>query len=126
MFFPQEDYVGRFNTGSGMVDTVIDKPHNMFMQTAINTGVISLLALVTIWAVYLIDSLKTYLSGNLNSFVEYIGAATFLSITAYLVAGIFNDNVISVAPLFWILLGLGIGINNIIKGSGEENKNLRS
>jgi len=126
MFFPQEDYVGRFNTGSGMLDTVVDKPHNMYMQTAINTGVISLLALIIIWAVYLIDSLKTYLWGNINSFVEYIGAATFLSITAYLVAGIFNDNVISVAPLFWILLGLGIGINNMIKGMLVENRNSRS
>lgn len=118
MVFPQEDYVGRFNVGSyGMTDIVVDKPHNMFLQTAINTGVISLIALLVMWAIYLIDSLKLYISGNMKTFVEYMGASVFLSITAYLVAGIFNDNVISVAPLFWILLGTGIGINKMIRGT---------
>lgn len=116
MVFPQEDYVGRFNVGSnGMLDIVIDKPHNMYLQTAINTGVISLLALMTIWGMYLFDSFKIYIKGNMESFTEYMGAATFLSITAYLVAGVFNDNIVSVAPLFWIMLGMGIGINRMIK-----------
>lgn len=122
MVFPQEDYVGRFNVGnSGMLDVVIDKPHNMYLQTAINTGVISLLALMTIWVIYLIDCLKIYINRNVISFTEYIGAAVFLSIVAYLVAGIFNDNVVSVAPLFWILLGVGIGINSMIR-QNEESK----
>ncbi|MFA9423264.1 MAG: O-antigen ligase family protein [Sedimentibacter sp.] len=115
MVFPQEDYVGRFNTGSGMLNVVVDKPHNMYMQTAINTGMISLIALIIIWGIYLIDSLKTYLNGNFISFVEYVGAASFLSITAYLVAALFNDSVISVAPLFWVMLGMGIGINRMVK-----------
>lgn len=116
MVFPQEDYVGRFNVGNtGMLNILIDKPHNMYLQTAINTGVISLLALMAIWIMYLFDSFKIYIKGNMESFAEYMGAATFLSVTAYLVAGIFNDNIISVAPLFWILLGMGIGINRMIK-----------
>lgn len=116
LVFPQEDYVGRFNVGNkGMLDIVIDKPHNMYLQTAINTGVISLLALMAIWIIYLFDSFRIYIRGNMESFAEYMGAATFLSITAYLVAGLFNDNIISVAPLFWILLGMGIGINRMIK-----------
>lgn len=118
MVFPQEDYVGRFNVGNnGMLDIVIDKPHNMYLQTAINTGVISLLALLAIWAMYLFDSLKIYVKGDIESFTEYMGVAVFLSITAYLVAGIFNDSVVSVAPLFWILLGMGIAINRIIKNN---------
>lgn len=114
--FPQEDYVGRFNVGnSGMTDIVVDKPHNMYLQTAINTGVVSLISLLFIWALYLIESIKLYSKGNITRFYEYMGAATFLSVTAYLVAGLFNDNVVSVAPLFWILLGVGIGINIKVK-----------
>lgn len=114
--FPQEDYVGRFNVGStGMTNIIVDKPHNLYMQTAINTGGISLLALIAIWVIYLLDSFKLYLNGNMSSFVEFMGAASFLSITAYLTAGMFNDSVISVAPLFWIMLGLGIGINKLLK-----------
>ena len=116
MVFPQEDYVGRFNVGDeGMLNILVDKPHNMYLQTAVNTGVISLLALLAVWVIYLFDSFKLYLKGNIESFAQYMGAATFLSISAYLVAGLFNDNVISVAPLFWVLLGTGIGINRMIK-----------
>ncbi|WP_312700296.1 O-antigen ligase family protein [Sedimentibacter sp.] len=122
MVFPQEDYVGRFNVGSyGMLDIIIDKPHNMYLQTAINTGVISLLALLAIWGMYLFDSFKIYIKGNMESFTEYMGAAIFLSITAYLTAGLFNDNIISVAPLFWILLGTGIGINGMLKTNKSIN-----
>ena len=116
MVFPQEDYVGRFNVGDeGMLNILVDKPHNMYLQTAVNTGVLSLLALLAVWAIYLFDSFKIYLKGNIESFAQYMGAATFLSVIAYLVAGLFNDNVVSVAPLFWILLGMGIGINRMIK-----------
>lgn len=32
----------------------------------------------------------------------------YFAILAYLIAGIFNDSVVSVAPIFWALLGLGI------------------
>jgi O-antigen ligase len=98
-----------------MLNILIDKPHNMYLQTAINTGVISLLALLAIWGIYLFDSFKIFIKGNMESFAEYMGAAIFLSISAYLVAGLFNDNIISVTPLFWILLGMGIGINRMIK-----------
>jgi hypothetical protein len=116
MYFPQEDYVGRFNASpNGLADTVIDKPHNLYLQTAINTGVVSLISLLLIWGTYLIDSFKLYIKKNLDSFVDYIGAAIFLSIIAYLVAGIFNDSVVSVAPLFWVLLGMGISINRTVR-----------
>lgn len=114
MMFPHEDFVGRFNVGNTGIDVIVDKPHNLYLQTAVNTGVLSLLALIFIWLVYLIDCLKLYLKGNISSFIEYIGAAIFLGITAYLVAGLFNDSIVAVAPLFWILLGMGIGINNIL------------
>ncbi len=115
MVFPQEDYVGRFNTSRGMTDIVVDKPHNMYLQTAINTGVVSLLALLIMWGIYILDSMKLYLDSKIKKISDYMGVSVFLSITAYLGAGIFNDNVVSVAPLFWIILGLGIAINRMNK-----------
>lgn len=115
--FPHEDYVGRFNVGNDGINVIVDKPHNLYLQTAVNTGVLSLVALLFVWGTYLIDSLKIYLKGNINSFTDYIGGGVFLSILAYLVAGMFNDSIVAVAPLFWILLGMGIGINRMIKGN---------
>lgn len=115
MKFPHEDYVGRFNVGYSGMNTIIDKPHNLYLQIAVNTGVLSLISLLFAWGTYLTDSLKIYIKGNMNSFTEYIGAAICLSIIAYLSAGMFNDSIVAVAPLFWILLGMGIGINRMIK-----------
>jgi len=115
MVFPQEDYVGRFNTGSGMTDIVVDKPHNMYLQTSINTGVLSLIALLFIWGFYFVESIKLYINGKINSFEKYLGISVFLSVIGYLGAALFNDNVISITPLFWIILGFGIAINNMIK-----------
>jgi hypothetical protein len=122
--FPQEDYVGKFNTGGNMTQTIVDKPHNMYMQMAINTGAISLIALIVLWGIYIIDCVKLYFTSELSSFVEYIGAALFLSIVGYLVAGLFNDSIISVAPLFWVLLGMGIGINEMIRIRTNNNQQL--
>ncbi|MBN2826871.1 MAG: hypothetical protein JXQ26_02720 [Tissierellales bacterium] len=47
--------------------------------------------------------------------MEYMGIGIFLGVTGYLVAGFFNDQIISVAPLFYILLGAGLSINEIIE-----------
>ncbi len=45
------------------------------------------------------------------SFLPVAGLACFAAFCGYAAAGVFNDSVVSVAPVFWVLLGLGIGIN---------------
>ncbi len=40
--FPQEDYVGKWNAYRSMT-TLVDKPHNIYLGYAINTGILSLL-----------------------------------------------------------------------------------
>lgn len=121
IMFPHEDYVGRFNIGSTGMTLIVDKPHNLYLQTAVNTGVLSLIALLFVWGTYLVDSIKMYFKGNINSFTEYVGSAIFLSVIAYLTAGMFNDSIVAVAPLFWVLLGMGIGINRIIKDNMKRS-----
>jgi hypothetical protein len=83
----------------------------------INTGVISLIAMLSIFGMYLFDSLKLFINRSFNTFSEYIGAGIFAGVMAYLVTGIFNDQIMSVAPLFYSMLGLGIAINRLIKNS---------
>jgi O-antigen ligase len=116
----EKDIERVFNVGSSGMNIIVDKPHNLYLQTAVNTGVLSLISLLFFWGIYLVNSMKIYLKGNLNSYTEYMGAAIFLSITAYLVAGMFNDSIVAVAPLFWILLGMGIGINRMVKDKGHS------
>jgi hypothetical protein len=110
IYFPQYDYIGKlkyYETG-GMF---VDKAHNMYLQTAMNSGVISLLALLALFGVYFITSIKIYIREKFESFLPFAGLACFAAFVGYAVAGLANDSVISVAPVFWVLLGLGIGIN---------------
>ena len=108
--FPQDDFIAKLNAGYNAND-IIDKPHNMYLQIAINTGMISLLALLTLWGIYIISSFKLYFKTNYDSLAKIVGVSCTLSVIGYLVAGLFNDHIVSVSPLFWIILGLGISIN---------------
>jgi len=108
--FPQDDFIAKLNAGWN-ANMIVDKPHNMYLQIAINTGVISLLSLLILWGIYIILSIKLYKSIIYDSIEKNIGFACFIAVLAYLVAGIFNDQIVSVAPLFWIVLGMGISIN---------------
>lgn len=114
IYFPQDDFVGKMNTGYNS-RTVVDKPHNMYLQIGINTGVISLIALLILFLIYFVDSTKIYIKFRFSTLEEYLGAGILTSIIGYLVAGMFNDHIISVAPIFWVLLGLGISINRRLK-----------
>ncbi|WP_313346669.1 O-antigen ligase family protein [Sedimentibacter sp.] len=117
--FPQDDFVAKLRNGSN-ANLVIDKPHNMYMQIAVNTGFISLIALIVIWGIYIINSLIWYSKTIFDSLDKIIGAACFVSIIGYLVAAMFNDHIVSVSPLFWIVLGIGISINIRLQSKSTE------
>lgn len=118
--FPQDDYIAKLNTDMPAT-MVVDKPHNIYLQIAANTGLASLIALLIIWLIYIFNSLKLYWKIKFNSTDKYVGMACFISVLGYLFAGIFNDQIVSVAPLFWCILGLGISINSKLKVKEAEN-----
>ncbi len=112
--FPQNDIVVKANTYYAPL-TVIDKPHNMYLQIAINTGVISLISLLVFWIIYIVQSFKLYWNTQYNTLHKKIGLACMIAVIGYLVAGIFNDQIVSVAPLFWLVLGIGVSVNRSVK-----------
>jgi hypothetical protein len=112
--FPQRDYIGKINAFDNP-SIIVDKPHNMYLQIGINTGFISLLALLAVYLMYFIDSLRLFYKRDLKTLLDYVGIGAFTGMMAYLGAAFFNDQIISVAPLFYVMVGLGIAINGIIK-----------
>lgn len=115
IYFPQEDIIGKLNA-YGVTNIFVDKPHNLYIQMAINTGVVSMLAFFVLLMMYLVTSLKLYLKkGNLFDYKYYIGVSIFCGICGYCVTSLANDSVISVAPVFWVLLGVGITCNILFK-----------
>lgn len=108
--FPQNDLLGKY-WAYGTTNMLVDKPHNLYLQIWIGQGGIALLAFLTIVIMYLIDCIRLYAFKRTYTRYELIALAICLGVVGYLGAGLFNDSVVSVAPVFWILLGVGIAIN---------------
>jgi hypothetical protein len=119
--FPQDDTLAKVNTFNDP-NMIVDKPHNLYLQIATNTGVISLLSLLTFLSIYIFNGLRLYSKINYNSMEKYIGASCLVCIIGYLAAGMFNDNVASVTPMLWIILGLSISINLRLRNRILEKK----
>ncbi|SFD26226.1 O-antigen ligase family protein [Clostridium uliginosum] len=108
--FPQNDLIGKYYAYN-TPNMLVDKPHNLYLQIALNDGLIALLAFISIMLIYIIDSMKLYALKKEYSKSQILGGITSLGVIGYLFAGIFNDSVISVAPIFWIVLGVGVTLN---------------
>jgi len=117
IYFPQADYAGKYNVGFYYdgVNTVVDKPHNMYLGTAVNTGILSLIALLSIYILYIIESIKTYRKCGFDSFTSIMGSALFIAILGFLVGGLVNDSTVQVTPVFYTLLGVGFAANRLLK-----------
>lgn len=115
IYFPQNDIIGKFYAYAGDMWQIVDKPHNYYLQVALSTGIISLLALLSLFLAYIISSIRLYIRNDYSDYISKAGVGIFVAVCGYLAAGFFNDSVVSVAPVFWILLGLGISTNYIVK-----------
>lgn len=110
--FPQNDFIGKYYAYD-TPNMFVDKPHNLYLQIALDYGVIALIAFLAMMFIYLFDCIKLYAFKNTYTHSEILGVANSLGIIGYLFAGFFNDSLISVAPIFWIVFGTGIAINYI-------------
>lgn len=107
--FPNDDYVGMVNVGYG--GSLVTKPHNMFLQIAIQTGGISLLAFLAIFIIYFIEGFRLYFRKTEYCSSEIFGIGILLGTFGYLVTGLANDSTVCVAPVYWCLLGVGMAVN---------------
>lgn len=115
LYFPHQDYAGKYSSLQFPINIIVDKPHNMYMGAAIGTGLLSILALMALWAIYVFQSFKLYWKAEFKQdFNTYVGAGIFFGICGFLVAGLVNDSTVSVMPMFYTLLGTGIAINRIL------------
>ena len=118
--FPQNDYVARYK--AGFENTVFTRPHNFYLQMGIQTGVVSLLAFLTFYGMYFVGSCKRYLFRKFSSIREWIGFILFLSSVGFMVAGLANDSLIVVTPMFYVLLGAGMAVNQRLCPAEKRTK----
>lgn len=110
MYFPQNDYVGLLNT-HGTHTTVIDKPHNAYLQTAVNTGIVGLCAVLAVFLIGIgrfVRFMRSSKPVNMDSvkLADATACWTFCAAAAFAVYSVANDSIVTVAPLFFIILGV--------------------
>ena len=108
--FPQHDVISKaryFNNPN----ITVDKAHNLYLQTAITTGLISALALIALFGYYIISTLLILIRKTSQDFWLRLGILA--AVVAYSVASLATDSTVSSAPMFWIILGMGFALNKL-------------
>ena len=116
MVFPQYDYVDlAYDFAPNML---ITRAHNMFLQMAVQTGVLSLICFLVFYGMYFVKSVKLYIKRKEllddDPYLFHIGAGLFVASFGYMLSGIVNDSLPVTAPLFWAIIGIGIAVNSLI------------
>lgn len=110
--FPQYDYLNR---NRFLQNTLVSKPHNIYLQIAVQTGCVSLLCFLLFYILYFIGSIRIYWYHGSDSRLSRIGAALCAATAGYMVIGVTTDSTITVAPLFWSMMGIGLAVNKIVR-----------
>lgn len=111
--YPNNDLVGMYN--SAHINEIITKPHCMYLQVGVQTGVLSLIALLIFFGWYLIDSLLIYWKSNYKDYLSFVGVGIFTAVIGYLILCLTNDSCVAISPIFFALLGIGMGINHKLR-----------
>ncbi len=113
--FPQNDTFGKNLYFT--YNTIVDKPHNMYLQIGVNTGIISMILFIVSLFIFFLDGIVRY--RNLTKLP--VEAFLWLGVLAYHATGMFNDSLVSVAPVAWLYFGLSAGcIYNCNAGIVDE------
>ncbi len=102
--FPNDDFVVKYFIG--MNDTVVDKPHSIYLNMAINNGIFYLLGFLGIVTLVLFDKFKLLYKSEKN-ITKRLALTVYLSgMIAYLVNGLATDNLVVIVMMFWIYLAI--------------------
>jgi len=120
--FPQNDYLAKYCAYQEGFYITVDKPHNLYLQIFFSNGLIALIAFLAICVFYLVDCFRLYALKKQYRIEQIYGISIMLAVIGYLAAGLFNDSVVAVAPVFWILLGVGAALNTINRRTDKNYK----
>lgn len=111
--YPQDDYVDK--TYDGSLNALDVKPHCFYLQVAVQSGIPALAAILVFYIWYFITGIRLYAKASYQDGMEIIGAGLLFATFSYMVISFLNDSTVTVAPIFWIMMGLGTSVNEILK-----------
>ncbi|MCR5330762.1 MAG: O-antigen ligase family protein [Lachnospiraceae bacterium] len=116
--FPQTDFLALKN--GGFYATFMTKPHNMYMQVGVQTGVLSLIAMLAFYFMYLVICIRTSLKMKKHTFFSYISGGIAAGTFGYMITQLINDSTITVAPIYWALIGIGLSASLLAQKENDE------
>ena len=113
--FKQQDYVGMLHT-HGSVKYIIDKPHNSYIQYAINIGMLGMLSFFGVFVYTFVKGVKRV--KDLKSLCKQedgVYVSGLISICGFLIYSIINDSIITVTPIMCMILGITLAAGYMLK-----------
>lgn len=111
--FPNNDYLALQN--NNYYGEVVTRPHNMYLQIGVQTGVISLILFILLYVLYFIQCVGIYAKKVAVTPLRIIGISVMTGTLGYMICGLANDSTICVAPVYFGLLGVGFACNYLVK-----------
>jgi hypothetical protein len=111
--YPHNDYVTLSNIGLSNMQ-ITTKPHDLYLQIAVQTGLVSLIMFLLFYMCYFVQSVIIYFKCRYDDYKSVVGGAIFIATAGYMISGLTNDSIIAVSPIYWTLLGTGIAINALL------------
>ena len=119
--YPQDSYVYKKYVGTESVFDV--KAHSFYFQQFVENGLLALMLVLVFYMIYFVQSFMLYRKIENHSFTSMLGLGIMLGTFDYMIIGLANDSNVNTAPMFWILLGTGMAVNQIVKNN-QKQKNV--
>jgi len=103
---------------------IVDKAHNLFIQTWITTGGISAIALFGLFFFYLATTFWSLVTSKDEP--RYLFGMRFgllAGISGFVMASMATDSTVGSTGVFFVLLGMGYGLNYFLKNQGQTANN---
>lgn len=105
--YPQNDYVGKIiyadNPGR-----VIEGAHNAYLMHWVQTGLLSLIALLVFYGIFMKKCFRYYRDCGLDTMRDKLGFGCFLGCIGYLVCSFFSDSTLYTTPIFYVFAGIAL------------------
>lgn len=115
--FPQYDYASLLEVYETPA-MVVNKPHNWYLGVAADSGVVSLLVLLTLLGAFLVKGFKNVILHPVDDRLKHLRIGVYVSVIAFMLVGIVNDSYVCVSPVFWFIFGVGwyaVSCNKVIE-----------
>ena len=118
-----DNFFYAFDSDDRLIDVhsklLVDKAHNEYLQKLVTEGIFSLVIyLVLLFTIFIKSLIKIIKFRDTNGVLHIV---LFLGFTAYCIQAFFNISIISVAPYFYIIMGLLCSLVKKVKNEEVRN-----